>query len=113
MRPARRPARLTQTLEDCIQQHNLFLIHLGHSWLVMRVTGEDSAIGGAVLLSELVERLPPAAMINTIAKIESVEELQRWLKAGRLNADALIARLNKPLDRSGYEEVFGVRGVGA
>jgi hypothetical protein len=97
-----------QSLEDCIRNRNLYLVHVGHSWLVLRTTDNDSVIGGAVPLPELIKRLPKAAMINTVMKFENVKTLESYLKAGNISKDTLFDRLNKPLDSSGYEEVLGV-----
>ncbi len=96
-----------QSLEDCIKHHNLFLIHIGHSWIIMRVTGADSVVDGAIPLPELNRLLPKAAMINTIARINDVPFLQEYLTALNIHKDAFIEHMNAPLDPSGYEVVTG------
>ncbi len=95
------------TLEECIRHHNLFLIHIGHSWIIMRVTEADSVIDGAIPLPELNKRFPKAAMINTIARFNDVPKLQEYLTALGIHKDAFIEKMNEPLDASGYEEITG------
>lgn len=102
-----RSVQPSKTLEDCIKNNNLFLIHIGHSWIIMRVTGEDSVIDGAIPLPELNKRFPKAAMINTIARFNEVPKLQEYLTALRIDKETFISMMNEPLDPSGYEEVTG------
>ena len=103
-----KPATAVRSLEDCIRYHNLFLVHAGHCWSMMRVTGEDSVADGAIPLPELNRRFAKAAMINTIVRIGDVPTLQKYMDAARIPRDELIKLMNQPLHESGYEEVFGV-----
>ncbi len=102
-------ATALRSLEDCIKHHNLFLIHIGHAWFMVRVTGDDSAPDGAIPLPQLNRMLPKSAMINSIARIGDVAMLEKWLTAGKFNKASFIERMNVPLAASGYENVVGRR----
>ncbi len=99
-----------QSLEDCVRRRNLFVIHVGHSWTVIRATSNDSVIDGAIPLPLLNDLFPKAAMINSIARIGDVPTLEEWMQAARISKDFLIERLNEPLDSSGYSRPFEVSG---
>lgn len=101
-----------QSLEDCIKRRNLILVHVGHSWFIIRATGRQSAIGGAIPLPLLNKLLPESAMINTISKIDDINTLQKYMEAGNVNKDRLLEHLSRPLDESGYEVVITIRGWG-
>lgn len=99
-----------QSLEDCIRLRNLFLIHVGHSWTIIRATSDDSVIDGAIPLPLLNDLFPKAVMINTIARINDVPTLQKWMAHANVSKDFVIEQLNEPLDPSGYSRPFEVSG---
>jgi hypothetical protein len=99
-----------QSLEDCIRNRNLFLIHAGHSWTIIRATSDDSVVTGAIPLPLLNRLFPKAAMFNTIARIEDVPMLEKYMKAARVSKDFVIKQLNKQPDSSGYSMPFNVSG---
>ncbi len=99
-----------QSLVDCIKHRNLFLIHVGHSWTVIRATSNDSVIDGAIPLPLLNDLFPKAVMINTISRINDVPMLEKWIGHAGVSKDFVIEQLNKPLDPSGYSRPFEVSG---
>lgn len=104
-----------QSVEDCIKLRNLFLIHAGHSWFVIRVPMDDYTLGSSVPLPVLNKLLPKEAMINTIAKFANVTMLTEYLAYAKLDKDQLVEKLKGPLPQSEYKcaLVFGIQGWGA
>lgn len=105
---------VVKSLVDCITHRNLFLIHAGHSWYVMRVPMDDYTMGSAVPLPVLNKMLPKAAMINTIAKIDDLTLLIKYLDFAKLDKNELVKRLKGPLPESEHKckIVFGIQGWG-
>lgn len=100
-----------QTLEDCVTRRNLFLVHVGHSWAIIRATGKNSAQGGAIPLPLLNKLLPKAAMLDEICKLTDVEDLQKYMKAVDVTAERILQQLNSPLSESGYEILLAASSI--
>ncbi len=100
-----------QTLENCVTRRNLFLVHVGHSWAVIRATGKDSAQGGAIPLSLLNKLFPKAAMLDEIRKLTDVEDLRKYMEAVDVTAEVILQRLNSPLSESGYEILLAASSI--
>ena len=98
---------LLSTLADCVARRNLFLIHIGHSWIVIRATGKQSAQGGAIPLALLNDIFPKAVMIDEIQKLTTVARLQEYMDYCGVSKDAVISKLNTPLPQGGYQSLMG------
>ncbi len=100
-----------QTLEECVKKRNLFLIHIGHTWVIVRATGEDSVIDGAIPLPLLNKIFPKAAMINTLSRINDLATLEKYMKAGSLTQEEVLATLNTELPQGGYQSLVGASSM--
>lgn len=103
-----------RSLEECIKLRKLFLVHVGHSWFIIRVPMDDRTMGSAVPLPVLNKLLPKAALINTISEITDVATLKRYMEMQKVHKDHLIEQLNEPLPDTEHEcrLTLGIRSWG-
>lgn len=100
------------TLVELLEHENLFLVHVGHSWVVLRVCGDDSVPGGAVPLPAIVKLFPSAAMVQEIRRIDKAGSLRKCMHAADAPESYVIERLTEPLARSGYEVLLRMSSIG-
>jgi len=100
-----------QKLEDCVARRNLFLVHVGHSWAVIRATGKGSAQGGAIPLPLLNKLFPKAAMVVEVRKFTNAEDLRKYMKAVDMTGEHILQQLNRPLSESGYEILLAASSI--
>jgi len=99
---------MLRNFADCMRAGNLWLVHVGHSWSVYRITTEDTDAA----LEAIRADFPVAAEFQIVREIKDAAELSCYACIHH-DEKFVVTKLTRPPPESGHEFVFGLRGLGA